>query len=322
MKKIIYMLIVSILLLSCGDDDSNEDQQIYRQRMRDFVQGISQYARGIDNDFIVIPQNGPELATSNGDAEGVPEMEYMDAIDGVGREDLFYGYDDDNKATPADESAYMLAFLDIFEANGVEVLTTDYCWDHSKMDDSYMKNAEREYISFAAPDRELNLVPDYPVQPYNVNSDDIGTLADARNFLYLLNPENFSNKQEMINTISQTNYDVIIMDMFFDDLEFTSSEIGLLKAKDNGGKRLVISYMSIGEAEDYRFYWDDSWKVGNPSWIERENRDWKGNFKVQYWEPAWQDIIFGNNTSYVKKIIDAGFDGVYLDIIDAFEYFE
>jgi len=43
---------------------------------------------------------------------------------------------------------------------------------------------------------------------------------------------------------------------------------------------------------------------------------------VQYWDTEWQEIIYGNSESYLKKIIDAGFDGVYLDIIDAFEYFE
>ena len=52
------------------------------------------------------------------------------------------------------------------------------------------------------------------------------------------------------------------------------------------------------------------------------NPNWAGNFKVQYWNPTWQSIIYGNETSYVKKIINAGFDGVYLDIIDAFQYFE
>jgi len=43
---------------------------------------------------------------------------------------------------------------------------------------------------------------------------------------------------------------------------------------------------------------------------------------VRYWVAAWQDIVYGNDNSYLKKIRDAGFDGVYLDIIDAFEYFE
>ena len=36
----------------------------------------------------------------------------------------------------------------------------------------------------------------------------------------------------------------------------------------------------------------------------------------------WQDIICGSEDSYLNKIIKAHFDGVYLDIIDAFEYYE
>ena len=84
--------------------------------------------------------------------------------------------------------------------------------------------------------------------------------------------------------------------------------------------RLVIAYMSIGEAEDYRYYWEPAWSVNPPSWLETEN--WEGNYKVRYWDSDWQKIIFGNEDSYLKKVLDAGFDGVYLDIIDAFEYFE
>jgi len=80
--------------------------------------------------------------------------------------------------------------------------------------------------------------------------------------------------------------------------------------------------MSIGEAEDYRYYWQSGWKVGNPSFLDKENPNWKGNYKVRYWDKDWQNIIYGNDNSYLKKILDAGFDGVYLDIIDGFEYFE
>jgi len=327
MKKLNYFLLslIFIMITACGDDDDDNTEDVvseYKQEMRNFVQGISQYAKNIDNDFIIIPQNGPELVTTDGNEDSDPKTEYLIAIDGVGREDLFYGYDNDNEATPTSDSEYMIAFLDICEQNGVEVLTTDYCCDHGKMDDSYSKNEEQGYISFAAPDRELNLIPDYPSSTYNENSNDINSLADAKNFLYLLNPANFSSKQEFIDEVNETNYDVIIMDMFLDDIEFTSTEINQLKLKNNGGKRLLISYMSIGEAEDYRYYWNDSWSVGTPSWIEAENPDWEGNYKVKYWESEWQDIIYGNNNSYLKKIIDANFDGVYLDIIDAFEYFE
>ena len=85
---------------------------------------------------------------------------------------------------------------------------------------------------------------------------------------------------------------------------------------------MIISYMSIGEAEDYRFYWQSDWEVGNPVWLDAENPNWKGNYKVRYWDKNWQAIIYGSDGAYLDKIISKGFDGVYLDIIDAFEYFE
>ena len=56
--------------------------------------------------------------------------------------------------------------------------------------------------------------------------------------------------------------------------------------------------------------------------MDRENPDWEGNFKVKYWIEDWQKIIYGNEDSYLDKILEAHFDGVYLDIIDAFEYYE
>jgi cysteinyl-tRNA synthetase len=47
-----------------------------------------------------------------------------------------------------------------------------------------------------------------------------------------------------------------------------------------------------------------------------------GNFKVRYWDENWKNIIYGDSDAYIDKIINAGFDGAYLDIIDGFEYFE
>lgn len=326
MKNLYFILIViiTILFISCSkkSTDSNETSNIYKQRMRDFVQGISNYAKNIDNDFVIIPQNGQEIVTINGNEDDLVVTEYLSAIDGVGREDLFYGYDFDNEATPDADRNYMIIFLDICEQNGVEVITTDYCWTQSKMDDSYLQNEIKSYISFAAPDRELNVVPNYPANPHNENTNDISTLADAKNFLYLLNYNNFASKHDLITGLSVTNYDVIIMDMFFDDQPFNLSELDTLKIKNNGADRLIISYMSIGEAEDYRFYWNNLWSTNPPQWLAAENPDWPGNYKVRYWNQDWQNIIFGNDNSYTKLILDSGFDGVYLDIIDAFEYFE
>lgn len=314
-----------LIVVGCGDSGTEPNDfpdRDFRQDMRDFVQRISSYASGFDVDFIVIPQNGHELLSTNGESDGPAASAYMDAISGVGREDLFYGYNDDNVTTPAGERDYMLEFMDLAVANHIEVLVTDYCWTQSYMDDSYTQSYSRGYISFAADHRDLDNIPTYPVTPWNVNTDDIATLADAANFLYLIDPSAYSTRAAFVAALAVTDFDIFILDLFHDEGQLTSGDVSSLKTRANGGTRLVIAYMSIGEAEDYRDYWQSGWGPGNPTWIQAENPNWKGNYKVRYWEPEWQSIIFGNDDSYLKKIIDAGFDGVYLDIIDAFEYFE
>ncbi len=324
-RKLLLLGMVSFLMVlsSCKTTKNDELEVNYRDEMRQFVIKLSEDAKELNPNFIIISQNGHSLLTINGESNGRLALDYLRAIDGVGREDLFYGYEEDNRKTNNEDNEDMLAFMEIAKANDITVLVTDYCFTHEYMDDSYLQNSELGYLSFAADERMLNDIPTYPVTPYNVNDNDILTLSDAKNFLYLINPELFSTKEEFINAILLTNYDLIIIDLFFiDNYQLTSDDIKLLKTKENGGSRLVIAYMSIGEAEDYRYYWLEEWDNNHPSWLDKENAQWEGNYKVKYWDKAWQNIIFGNNDSYLKMILDASFDGVYLDIIDAYEYFE
>ena len=311
-------------------DPSTSGNTQYKQDMRTFVQNISAYARGVKPGFIVIPQNGHELVTADGSATGAAATAYLSAINGLGREDLFYGYTSDNVSTPTTTRDKIIQYMDIAKANNVQVLVTDYCSTRSYVDDSYAQNAAKGYISFAADSRELDRIPAYPVStaPTGVNTNNVTTLAGAKNFLYLLNSNvQYATKTDFLTALKATNYDAFIIDLFFDDatlgqVAYTKAEIDSLKTKPGGGTRLVIAYMSIGEAEDYRFYWNTAWATSPPSWLDKENADWPGNYKVKYWDTSWQAIIYGNDTSYLKKVLDAGFDGVYLDIIDAFEYFE
>ena len=198
MKPITAILIAAFVALNVGcasDGAKNEtpEESIYREKMRSFVMEIAQYARLVDPDFIVIPQNGHDLFTIGGDPSGDVASAYVLALSGAGQEDLFYGYQDDNAATPTEERNYLMELLDIAESNGVEALVTDYCWTPAYMDNSYAQNELQGYISFAAEDRELRTIPLYPAEPYNVNGNDITTLAEAKNFLYLLDPAGYFN---------------------------------------------------------------------------------------------------------------------------------
>ncbi len=308
------------LLINCSEEIN---ENYYPQKMREFVERISTYSKDINIDFIIIPQNGQELLTIDLEENGSPVYSYIDAIDGVGREDLFYGYEEDDVATPKADLDYMMSYLNIAKSNGVTVLVTDYCFSHSKMDDSYIKNYNFGYLSFSAESRDLDKVQSYPALPYNVNNEDVYNLSEAKNFLYLLSPDdNYPTKSIYLDTLKTTDHDILIIDAFYKEEILLKEDVESLKTKATGGKRLVISYMSIGEAEDYRFYWKDDWDKNKPSWIAGENPVWPGNYKVKYWDSRWQSIILGNEDSYLDLIISTGFDGVYLDIIDAFEYFQ
>ena len=101
-----------------------------------------------------------------------------------------------------------------------------------------------------------------------------------------------------------------VLDPDFDGQGPQGAELSKLKKKG----ALAIGYLSIGEAESYRDYFAKMDK----SMLLKENPQWKGNFKVKYWMTDWQKIIFKK----VDALIDQGFQGAYLDIVDGFYYFK
>ena len=70
-----------------------------------------------------------------------------------------------------------------------------------------------------------------------------------------------------LSAIGNTACDLIVMDYSAEgdeEGEFALAEIAALQDSP-GGKEIVLAYMSIGEAEDYRFYWQTDyrpWGVG------------------------------------------------------------
>ncbi len=79
------------------------------------------------------------------------------------------------------------------------------------------------------------------------------------------------------------------------------------------GSRLVLSYMSIGQASPWRDYWDPAWESSPPSWLGPRDPNW-GSYWVRYWDPGWQGIT----DQYVDKILAAGFGGAFLDVVDCY----
>lgn len=113
--------------------------------------------------------------------------------------------------------------------------------------------------------------------------------------------------------------------------KFTGEEVAAMQQRDDGGRRVVVAYISIGEASEFRTFWQREWTARGrargelsstaPKWLGPVNPDWPESRKVRYWDPAWQAIIFNDaRTGWLDQIVAQGFDGAYLDIVDAYYF--
>ena len=71
--KIGVITIMGISITSCSKERRSDKKA---ENMQEFVVELSNYAKGIDSDFIIIPQNGPELAFSNLDQNDGIHQDY------------------------------------------------------------------------------------------------------------------------------------------------------------------------------------------------------------------------------------------------------
>jgi cysteinyl-tRNA synthetase len=130
--------------------------------------------------------------------------------------------------------------------------------------------------------------------------------------------------------------DMVVVDASHDSRQVATMRrelITALRQRQGAPPRVVLSYLSIGEAESYRYYWQPAWDTAPPRWLGSENKDWKGNYAVRYWDGDWQRILLAPRPRvigriamalgfrpepYVDRILEAGFDGVVLDKVDGY----
>jgi cysteinyl-tRNA synthetase, unknown class len=304
----LFIFIFTSVLFSCSNEKGSDQAA---EKMQEFVINIATYARQYNPNFIIIPQNGIELAFNNVEPKDGQNARYMSSINGIGVEELFYN------GTHALVGNRLSMLQELKKSK--KILVSEFVSENNTIADAYSRNNNEGFICFTrnSGNYHYKQIPDYIP---NENATNITNLSLARNFLYLINSENYSSKQELITAISQTNFDVVILDLFFNEVAFTSTEVNQLKIKANGAKRLVLSYINIGSAEKFRYYWKKNWGQHHPFWIKKKYVGYNDEFWVKFWNKDWQDIIYGNDNSYMKKIINAGFDGGFLDNVEAYYF--
>jgi cysteinyl-tRNA synthetase len=148
--------------------------------------------------------------------------------------------------------------------------------------------------------------------------------SNPASFAYILQADSFAKtKPATVAKLKESGRDWIVLDAAFaGDTPWERTDLDTIRSGKAGRK--VVAYLSIGEAEDYRPYWQSDWvssgrrTAAAPAWLGIENPEWKGNYQVKYWNAEWQKIILTSNDDAMAQ----GFDGVYLDIVDGFQTYE
>jgi len=176
-----------------------------------------------------------------------------------------------------------------------------------------------------------------------VKGSDCFITADSavtvNNWTYKLQGSAAENWELLPEVLAAAPHDLLVTDFarFGDeDSKFTPLEVSRIEHSysdwgGDGHRKVVLAYISIGEASDFRSYWNPAWTddgtaSGNltgdaPEWLGPVDPDWPESRKVRYWMTGWQDIIFNDSgTGWLDQVVAQGFDGAYLDIIDAYYF--
>lgn len=173
-----------------------------------------------------------------------------------------------------------------------------------------------------------------PTQPVTskVTIDAPSAEADRLRRLGTVKTWGYQLAEATIEAMAASPFDLIVIDpnTGFGDKSLARADIDRLKRKPDGGRRIVIGYLSIGEAEDYRpdYFSKEYMEEDAPDWLLHENPDWRGNRLVNVCADGWQQTILGDERgrslydsiqpSPLHRLIELGLDGVYLDRVDVY----
>ncbi|CCQ74040.1 hypothetical protein [Magnetospira sp. QH-2] len=298
-----------------------------REAMRSLVQNISKFTRRYNRNFLVVAQNplGLVVKTDLDDPTAqLPARTFNQAIDGILQEGVWYGVPEIGKPVTKARNTKALELLNLAKQSALPVFVVDYVGTAKQAYEVLDKANKKGFVAAPAFARgqALNSLPKVPRRPYRENAKSVIGLKDVRNFFMLPDSTAFGRQDEFALKVHETNYDAVIVDVQHGRSPLSKRAVETLKYKKSGAKRLVLASMNVGVTGSYRYYWKDGWGEGSPAWVDSPYPGQPDSYYAQYWNPEWQQILTGNTNSYVYGIIAQGFDGVVLEGLDVYHFFE
>ena len=89
-------------------------------------------------------------------------------------------------------------------------------------------------------------------------------LANVRSWAYVIQKQ---TEGDRIERLAKSDNDLVVMDdpRSFDDMTDYDARADVTRL--HATKKIVVAYIDIGEAEDYRAYWKKEWSANRPSFV-------------------------------------------------------
>ncbi len=212
----------------------------------------------------------------------------------------------------------MLYAVNALRAQGRTILSIEDCKSQKDVDAAYGAAARDRVLTYAAVNSgALATLP--KGRPRNENAQPVIAVSAARNWLPLLRADRFGNKAEWLMAMERTNHDAMLIDVAHRGSDpLTKDEVTRLRFKELGAPRLMLAVLPVGKAYDWRWYWKQGWEVGNPPFLFAPDSDDPGSFVTDMDDAKWKELL----GKYIAGIIELGFDGVVLDDLDTYLWFE
>jgi cysteinyl-tRNA synthetase len=110
--------------------------------MAQFLLRLSNYARKRNPDFLIVMQNAEEL---------LDDPKVLDSIDGIAKEDLFFGVDKPGAPNGPEDIAFSLKQLRMARDAGRKVLVVEYLNDPVKISATAKQIADEGFLPYFAP---------------------------------------------------------------------------------------------------------------------------------------------------------------------------
>jgi endo-alpha-1,4-polygalactosaminidase (GH114 family) len=237
---------------------------------------------------------------------------------------MSFGLEGFGVETNSKDQKEIMEQLQAARETGIRIFTLDYAEKPKDVDKAIRFAQKNKFVPYVAPGMGFknNKLPRWPRRPLKENSHTISNVQLVKNFVFIEESSRFGRPEEYAMKMHNTNYDMVVTGVFHHRSQTLGRHnVRTMQFKKLGSRRPVLAHVNIGYADSGAFYWKDSWRQGNPTWVLEPAAFSTDQYMVQYWHPSWHQLMYGNTQSYIYGIIKEGYDGIVIDGANAFEAF-